>query len=673
MNAPTTSTGSVSLLETPSHPSLDVKVTLGLKNPSVRRFEIPGDLAAELTLETLQAKIQEVFKVEKPLVFQYMDDEGDYVSMTNQEELDYALKLSGGKLRLFCRRKWGAGPKRLFTREEAAFSRAASENEVKEEEVFSESEISKIMEDLDEGIPEHVRRHIAKCRLRKQARIAAGGDDQGEEEQQYGRRGFFGRHHHGHRGHHHHHGHRGGRGGRFGHRGRHNPNCRHYQAPESERFAADGSADDGEQQPKPRARIVKHVTAEEGSNIYAPGASFTKTWRVRNTGKVAFPSAVSLLFVSKKQDRMGGPEEIELPAASDLAIDFETDVSISLTAPKLPGEYKGFWRMSDAQTGRKFGPRLPAEIEVVDPFSSSSDDTSSSSSSSSYSSSSSDSSDSSDSESESENENENEFPATLPLTKLTPAVAISASAPSAAASAPSVASSSVSMLESVDDLVMVSKNPAPAEVPENVSENLVPEGGEVVLGAEIPTAEPLLSKKEQRKQAKEQRKEAKREEKRERKAAKHAAKEEKRAAKHAHKAMKKEQKQALKELRGIHKEEKRAARSAAKEESQSQQQQKKKEKRMAGAGDSVEQAEDEERYSQQLSLLADMGFDRPRRNLRLLKKFDGDVTQVAQVLLSKHMSKAGVTTSTATATSSPSHHHHHHHHHDGKRFHKHQE
>ena len=64
---------------------------------------------------------------------------------------------------------------------------------------------------------------------------------------------------------------------------------------------------------------------------------------------------------------MGAPEEVSLPCP--VPSGQEVDISANITAPKLPGRYVGFWRLSNAE-GRKFGQRIWVKIDVVCPSSS---------------------------------------------------------------------------------------------------------------------------------------------------------------------------------------------------------------------------------------------------------------------------------------------------------------
>jgi hypothetical protein len=117
------------------------------------------------------------------------------------------------------------------------------------------------------------------------------------------------------------------------------------------------------------ARFVKHVTAEDGYE-FAPSTPFTKTWRFRNEGTVAWPEQSVLLCVGKKCDQLGAADSVKLNRS--VLPGEEVDVSVAMTAPSAGGTYTGFWRLAEP-SGRKFGPRVRVQIKVVDSSSSSSE------------------------------------------------------------------------------------------------------------------------------------------------------------------------------------------------------------------------------------------------------------------------------------------------------------
>jgi len=98
-----------------------------------------------------------------------------------------------------------------------------------------------------------------------------------------------------------------------------------------------------------RAQFVADVTVPDGTVISA-GSTFTKTWRIKNVGSCTWTTAYSLIFDTGVQ--MGGPSSINLP--QPVAPGQTTDLTITLTAPGTPGEYRGYWKFKD-NNGIPFG------------------------------------------------------------------------------------------------------------------------------------------------------------------------------------------------------------------------------------------------------------------------------------------------------------------------------
>ncbi len=84
--------------------------------------------------------------------------------------------------------------------------------------------------------------------------------------------------------------------------------------------------------------------------VFAPGAAFTKSWRLRNTGTCPWIEGYSLVFVNG--DQMGSPETQPLPKV--VAPGQTVDISVNLIAPEEVGDYLGRWQLGDAN-GDLFG------------------------------------------------------------------------------------------------------------------------------------------------------------------------------------------------------------------------------------------------------------------------------------------------------------------------------
>lgn len=87
-----------------------------------------------------------------------------------------------------------------------------------------------------------------------------------------------------------------------------------------------------------RGQFVNDVTIPDGS-MFAPGATFTKTWRLKNAGTCTW-SGYSLVFDSG--DAMNGTSPTPIGVVSPGQ---EVDLSVNLTAPATNGSYRGYWRI----------------------------------------------------------------------------------------------------------------------------------------------------------------------------------------------------------------------------------------------------------------------------------------------------------------------------------------
>ena len=97
------------------------------------------------------------------------------------------------------------------------------------------------------------------------------------------------------------------------------------------------------------------VTVPDGTIFYA-GESFTKTWRVVNSGSCKWTRLYKLVFYS--QNAMGAQYErfLEGEVLPGQAI----DLSVLMTAPGKPGTYQGNW-MLQAPDGTLFGLGMNAD------------------------------------------------------------------------------------------------------------------------------------------------------------------------------------------------------------------------------------------------------------------------------------------------------------------------
>lgn len=95
--------------------------------------------------------------------------------------------------------------------------------------------------------------------------------------------------------------------------------------------------------------FVDDITYPDGSQV-GIGASFTKTWRIRNLGTCTWTTAYSLVFISG--DRLSAPKSVAL--AGNVAPGQSIDVSVPMAAPNHSGRYKGYWALRNS-SGAIFG------------------------------------------------------------------------------------------------------------------------------------------------------------------------------------------------------------------------------------------------------------------------------------------------------------------------------
>ena len=98
-----------------------------------------------------------------------------------------------------------------------------------------------------------------------------------------------------------------------------------------------------------QAQFVSDLTVPDGSS-FAPGAAFTKTWRLMNIGTCTWTTSYTLAWSGG--DAVGAAAPVTLPVS--VAPGQMVDVSLNLTAPTTPGHYKGLFKLSN-QSGVPFG------------------------------------------------------------------------------------------------------------------------------------------------------------------------------------------------------------------------------------------------------------------------------------------------------------------------------
>lgn len=103
--------------------------------------------------------------------------------------------------------------------------------------------------------------------------------------------------------------------------------------------------------------FVADVTVPDGSTI-EPGVMFTKTWRVKNSGRQAWGPGYFLSFTGGTP--MTGSLNVPIPTTPPGS---EANLSLDLKAPELPGTYSGDWKLKDSN-GQPFGAKYWLQITV---------------------------------------------------------------------------------------------------------------------------------------------------------------------------------------------------------------------------------------------------------------------------------------------------------------------
>jgi hypothetical protein len=114
-------------------------------------------------------------------------------------------------------------------------------------------------------------------------------------------------------------------------------------------------------------RNVQDITIPDGT-VLVGGETFTKIWRLQNAGSHTWTVDYDLVFISG--ERMSGAAAIAMPHT--VRSGETVDVAVRLTAPTVPGTYRGNWMLRNA-SGGLFGISTEAnrpfwvEIKVEDP------------------------------------------------------------------------------------------------------------------------------------------------------------------------------------------------------------------------------------------------------------------------------------------------------------------
>ncbi|XP_043723255.1 protein JOKA2-like [Telopea speciosissima] len=107
--------------------------------------------------------------------------------------------------------------------------------------------------------------------------------------------------------------------------------------------------------------FVEDVNVIDGT-MMAPETQFTKIWRMRNNGTIAWPRGTHLVWIGGDQFSDKVLVELEIPV-DGIPVDKELDVAVDFRAPQLPNGYVSYWRMA-SPSGQKFGQQVWVLIKV---------------------------------------------------------------------------------------------------------------------------------------------------------------------------------------------------------------------------------------------------------------------------------------------------------------------
>jgi hypothetical protein len=105
------------------------------------------------------------------------------------------------------------------------------------------------------------------------------------------------------------------------------------------------------------------VTIPDDTNMQ-PGQTFSKTWRLVNSGTCTWSSSYSLVFFSG--ERMGALERV--PLTGNVTPGQSVDLTVEMVAPTAPGTYQSNWKLRNANNqlfGIGPGEGLPFYVRII--------------------------------------------------------------------------------------------------------------------------------------------------------------------------------------------------------------------------------------------------------------------------------------------------------------------
>ncbi|KAG0494976.1 hypothetical protein HPP92_005970 [Vanilla planifolia] len=115
--------------------------------------------------------------------------------------------------------------------------------------------------------------------------------------------------------------------------------------------------------PKLKSCFIQDVTIRDGTVLH-PCSRFTKIWRMRNNGTIAWPFGTRLVWVDG--DHLGENDSVQLKIPeSGFPVDEELDIAVDIVTPSLPARYVSYWQLA-SPSRHKFGEQVWVVVLVVD-------------------------------------------------------------------------------------------------------------------------------------------------------------------------------------------------------------------------------------------------------------------------------------------------------------------
>ncbi len=111
----------------------------------------------------------------------------------------------------------------------------------------------------------------------------------------------------------------------------------------------------------PDARFVAELDAVKDGTVFAPGSSFTKVWRMRNSGTAPWGDGYKLVRIDGLS--LGAPASIPVPACPPGQT---VDLAVPFVVPPEPATCTSRWQLVDP-TGKRFGQPVWTTIKVQAP------------------------------------------------------------------------------------------------------------------------------------------------------------------------------------------------------------------------------------------------------------------------------------------------------------------